>query len=651
MKKYFTLILMLLFVNSSFSQKKKDILLTVDGKPVYTSEFKRVYKKNLDLVKDESQKDVEAYLDLFIDYKIKVAEAYAQDLDQDETYISEFNQYRDQLLRNYVYENKVTSDLSLEAYNRGLIEINANHILILSKFDDLPQDTLKAYAKIKVIYERAKAGEDFETLVKETSEEPNAKTSGGKLGYFTAFSMVYPFETAAYNTEVGSVSEIVRTQFGYHIIKVNDRRERGQQITASHIMISDKSADRTFVPEERINELYGLLLQGEDFAALAEQYSEDKNSAKNGGQLQKFRVGELRAPKFEEAAFSLAQVGDFSKPIKSQFGWHIIKLKEKHPIPTYEEEKEAIDKKLKNGIRSNIVTSALNDQIKEKYGFAVLNDYKLFFNLYVSDDIFKKKWKYDTIAKSQDLAIFSIGKKEVYFNDFAEFIAARQKLKFTAKEKLLLLAEFYDEFETSELKDYFRDNLEFDNDQYATTINEYRNGLLIFDVMNKNIWMKAKNDTVGLRAYYEGVKENYLWNDRVDALLVTSSTEAPVIAARELLLDGKLNEEIKETLNTKDKINVILSEGVFEKGDRSLPENFDMVVGVSKVYSNKNGYKAVKVHEVIPKGIKPLEAVKGKVMSDYQKDLEAKWMDALRSKYKVQIHKKTLRSVKKELKL
>jgi peptidyl-prolyl cis-trans isomerase SurA len=215
---------------------------------------------------------------------------------------------------------------------------------------------------------------------------------------------------------------------------------------------------------------------------------------------------------------------------------------------------------------------------------------------------------------------------------------------------LLLLAEFYDEFETSELKDYFRDNLEFDNDQYATTINEYRNGLLIFDVMNKNIWMKAKNDTVGLRAYYEGVKENYLWNDRVDALLVTSSTEAPVIAARELLLDGKLNEEIKETLNTKDKINVILSEGVFEKGDRSLPENFDMVVGVSKVYSNKNGYEAVKVHKVIPKGIKPLEAVKGKVMSDYQKDLEAKWMDALRSKYKVQIHKKTLRSVKKELK-
>jgi peptidyl-prolyl cis-trans isomerase SurA len=609
-----------------------------------------VYTKNLDLVKDDSQKDVEAYLDLFIDYKIKIAEAYTQKLDKDETYTLEFNEYRDQLLRNYVYENKVTSELSLEAYNRGLSEVNANHILILSKFDDLPQDTLKAFTKIKAIYERAKAGEDFVALVKETSEEPNADKSGGKLGYFTAFSMVYPFETAAYNTEVGSVSEIVRTQFGYHIIKVNDRRERGQQITASHIMISDKSADRTFVPEERINELYGLLLQGEDFAALAEQYSEDKNSAKNGGQLQKFRVGELRAPKFEEAAFSLAQVGDFSKPIKSQFGWHIIKLKEKHPIPTYEEEKETIDKKLKNGIRSNIVTSALNDQIKEKYGFAVLNDYKLFFNLYVSDDIFKKKWKYDTIAKSQDLAIFSIGKKEVYFNDFAEFIAARQKLKFTAKEKLLLLAEFYDEFETSELKDYFRDNLEFDNDQYATTINEYRNGLLIFDVMNKNIWMKAKNDTVGLRAYYEGVKENYLWNDRVDALLVTSSTEAPVIAARELLLDGKLNEEIKETLNTKDKINVILSEGVFEKGDRSLPENFDMVVGVSKVYSNKNGYEAVKVHKVIPKGIKPLEAVKGKVMSDYQKDLEAKWMDALRSKYKVQIHKKTLRSVKKELK-
>ena len=649
MKKYLALTLVLLFINLSFSQNKKDVLLTIDGKPVYTSEFKRVYNKNLDLVKDESQKSVEGYLDLFIDYKIKVAEAYAQNLDKDETYISEFNQYRDQLSRNYILENKVTSELSLEAYERSLEEINANHILVLSKYEDIPQDTLKAYNKIKAIYDRAKAGEDFVALAKENSEEPNADNSGGQLGYFTAFAMLYPFETAAYNTQVGGVSEIVRTQYGYHIIKVNDRRKRGSQITTSHIMLSDKGSNRTFVPADRIIELYALLQQGEDFAKLAEQYSDDKNSAKNGGQLQKFRKGELRAPKFEEAAFSLENAGDYSKPVKSQFGWHIIQLNEKHSIPTYEEERESLEKKVKNGVRSKIVTSALNDQIKDKYGYVEVTNYVPFFNIYVSDDILKKKWEYDTIGNAQDRVIFTIGKKEIRFSDFAKFIVSRQKQQFTATEKSYVLADFYYEFESLELKNYFRDNLEFENVQYASTIREYRNGLLIFDLMNKNIWMKAKNDTIGLQNFYETVKENYTWDDRVDAVIVTTTTEDAALVARNLMLNDKTSEEIKGVLNVDDQINVIISEGVFEKGQRELPGNFEVKVGVSETYSNKDGFTIVRVNKVIPTDIKPLGTVKGKVMSDYQNDLESKWMMRLRDMYKVKIHKKALKRVKKEL--
>lgn len=649
MKKYLALTLVLLFINLSFSQNKKDVLLTIDGKPVYTSEFKRVYNKNLDLVKDESQKSVEGYLDLFIDYKIKVAEAYAQNLDKDETYISEFNQYRDQLSRNYILENKVTSELSLEAYERSLEEINANHILVLSKYEDIPQDTLKAYNKIKAIYDRAKAGEDFVALAKENSEEPNADKGGGQLGYFTAFAMLYPFETAAYNTQVGGVSEIVRTQYGYHIIKVNDRRKRGSQITTSHIMLSDKGSNRTFVPADRIIELYALLQQGEDFAKLAEQYSDDKNSAKNGGQLQKFRKGELRAPKFEEAAFSLENAGDYSKPVKSQFGWHIIQLNEKHSIPTYEEERESLEKKVKNGVRSKIVTSALNDQIKDKYGYVEVTNYVPFFNIYVSDDILKKKWEYDTIGNAQDRVIFTIGKKEIRFSDFAKFIVSRQKQQFTATEKSYVLADFYYEFESLELKNYFRDNLEFENVQYASTIREYRNGLLIFDLMNKNIWMKAKNDTLGLQNFYETVKENYTWDDRVDAVIVTTTTEDAALVARNLMLNDKTSEEIKGVLNVDDQINVIISEGVFEKGQRELPGNFEVKVGVSEPYSNKDGFTIVSVNKVIPTDIKPLGTVKGKVMSDYQNDLESKWMMRLRDMYKVKIHKKALKRVKKEL--
>lgn len=259
MKNYSISIILLFVFSLSFAQRKKDVLLTVDGTPVYVSEFKRVYNKNLDLVKDESQKSVDGYLDLFVDYKLKVAEAYAQNLDKERSYLSEFNKYRDQLSRNYIFEDKITNELTLEAYERGLDEIHARHLLIRSSYEDTPEDTLKAYNKIKRILDRVKEGQDFEDLVKMYSEEPKARESGGDLGYFSVFAMVYPFETMAYNTKVGEISEIVRTQFGYHLIEVLDRRSRNEQLTVSHIMISDNGEDRTFNPEERINELNALL--------------------------------------------------------------------------------------------------------------------------------------------------------------------------------------------------------------------------------------------------------------------------------------------------------------------------------------------------------------------------------------------------------
>jgi len=295
------------------------------------------------------------------------------------------------------------------------------------------------------------------------------------------------------------------------------------------------------------------------------------------------------------------------------------------------------------------VTSALNNQIKEKYGYKVINDYAPFFEIYVNDDVLEKKWEYDTIAAAQDRVIFTIGEKEVRFTDFSKFIAKRQKQGSTAKSKAKLLADFYDEFETDELKNYFKDNLESENEEYAATISEYRNGLLIFDVMNKNIWLKAKNDTVALQNYYETVKENYVWKERVDAAILTFTTKVSADEARKLLLSDKTTDEVKETINAGDKVNVLISEGVFEKGHRELPENFEARVGVSDVYSNKDGFTVVKVNKVIPAGVKPLEAIKGKVMSDYQNKIEAAWMRELKEKYKVEIHKKALKKVKKEL--
>jgi Parvulin-like peptidyl-prolyl isomerase len=282
----------------------------------------------------------------------------------------------------------VTSELTREAYDRGLEEIDADHILVLITLSALPKDTLIAYNKIKTIRDKAINGEDFETLAKKYSEEPKASEHGGKLGYFSVFSMVYNFENAAYNTKVGEISEIVRTEFGYHIIKINDRRIKKHQINVSHIMIFENEKEKEYVPEERINELYSIIMQGESFESVAKQFSEDRNTAIKGGLIKTFGAGDLRAPLFEEAAYALKEEGDISKPIRSSFGWHIIRLNKKFPLPTFEEEKEVIESKVNGGARAFVVTKAVNNKIKEKYGYQEGTGYSPYMNEFVSDSIY-----------------------------------------------------------------------------------------------------------------------------------------------------------------------------------------------------------------------------------------------------------------------
>lgn len=649
-KKIASLLLLFTISFAAVAQKKKDVLLTVNDTPVYASEFKRVYKKNLNLVQDESQKNVESYLQLFIDYKLKIAEAYAQNLHQDANYKKEFSQYQEQLSRNYLYEDKVAEDLALEAYQRGLEEIDASHILVLSTYDDLPQDTLKAYNKIKVIRDRALKGEDFTKLAKETSEEPTAKEHAGELGYFSVFALVYPFETMAYNTPVSEISEIVRTQFGYHIIKVNDRRMRAPEISVSHIMISDKEDDtRTFNPEERIKEIYALIQQGESFENLAQQYSDDKNSGKVGGKLGKFRKGDLRSTEFEEAAYQLTKPGELSKPIKTSFGWHIIRLDELHSEPTYEAQKDMLLKRVQDATRSKVMTSKVNKKIKEKYGYQVNEAYKSFFQAFLSDEVLQRKWVYDTLTPSKDKTLFKIGDRTLKFSDFAAYISDRQRKSQVYKTKEGLIAGMFDEFETLELKKYYRDRLEFENEDYAAIISEYRDGLLIFDVMNKNIWNKAKNDSIGLQTYYNSIKDQYTWKKRVDAMIVSTTDASMANQVSELLRQGKTEEEIKKQLNISDKINVIISNGVFEIDSKELPEEFQAVTGVSKMHAVGDSFVIVQVREVIPPSLKTLDEVRGKVLSNYQNYLEENWIQDLRNKHQVEVHKKVLKKVIKEL--
>jgi len=650
MKKNLLSLVLLFAFGLSFSQSKKDVLLTVDGNPVYVSEFKRVYNKNLELVKDESQRSVDGYLDLFIDYKLKIAAAYDQKMDESLSYNAEFLKYKNQLSRNYLYEDQVSKDLISEAYTRSLEEINANHLLIKVSYDDSASDTLKAYNRIKGLYERAKAGEDFVALVKKYSEEPNANKTGGLLDYFTAFSMVYPFETGAYNTKVGEISDIVRTQFGYHIIKVNDRRKRSGLINVSHIMIGDNGSDRGFDPEERVNEIKKLLAQGESFESLAKQYSDDKNSGNKGGRLVEFRRGDLRAVEFENAAFNLKNVGDISEPIKTDFGWHLIRLDKKPVIATFEQQRDGLKERIKNGDRSKIVSTALSSRIKEKYGFEKKNDYMTFYNTYIGETLLEKMWTFDSLPEVENKVLFTVGEREVKYNSFGQYVYSQKRRHTMFKSATKLITTMYDEFETSKLKRYFIDHLEEESPEYAATIDEYRSGLLIFDVMNENIWKKAKEDSVGLQEFYLKVQNNYIRKDGFEGIIVSSSNEDVAKQAQEILKDEVTSVKVKELLNKDNIVNALVSDGTYEKEQRELPEDLELKIGVSKIYMLNDRFVVVKINDLLPAKIKELDEVKGRVMSEYQNYLEKEWMDGLRKKYSVEVNKKALKKVKKALK-
>ncbi len=649
MKKRIFTILAIVVTVFSYAQQKKDVLLTLNDKPIYAQEFKKVYLKNLELVQDEEQKSVDGYLKLFIDYKLKVAEAYAQGLEKNKDYVKDFSKYEEQLSRNYIYEDNVTSDLVEEAYERGLIEVDVSHILVMCNWDAFPQDTLAAYNKIKGIRERVlKGDEDFNVLAKKLSEEPGVDEKEGRLGYFSVFAMVYPFETEAYNTPIGEVSNIVRTQFGYHIIKVHGRRPKLPQVTVSHIMISSRGDSTGIKGKERINEIYALLKQGESFEELAKKYSDDQNTGKNGGLMRAFTKGDLKAPTFEDAAYELTVPGEISEPVQTRFGWHIIRLEKRHDLPSFIEEKASLERKVKDGERAKIITSAVTDRIKHKYGFQQF-EYLSAFSTIVTDSIVKRKWVFEPLSAAENKKLFIIGDKIFYYNDFGKYIEEKQGKVRPYKQITTMLKIVYDEFETIKVKEYFREKLEEENDDYAAIINEYRDGLLIFEVMAKNVWDKAKNDTLGQRSYYEMHKEKYPWKEHVEANIFRTSNKEDINSVVEYLNKGKNADEIKELMNLDGKVKVMVTNGVFEKGANELPKDFELKSGISKIYEEDNAFTIVVVEKALPAGIKDYEDVKGRVLSDYQNDMEKSWMQGLRDTYTVKVDEKVLKRLKKEL--
>lgn len=645
-------LLLLLYFGNAFSQEN-EVLFSIDDKPFYTDEFIRVYNKNLDLVKDESQKDLDVYFDLFLGYKLKVDKAYKIGLQNSVKYQNELKSYRTQLSKNYTSDSKVTEALIEEAYKRSLKQIKASHIIIFVDENASPKDTLKAYNQIKKIREEISNGMPFEDAAVKYSEDPSVKENKGDLGYFSTFRMVYPFESAAYHTAKDSVSKITRTRFGYHIIKVTDIKDNEGEVTVAHIMILDnKEASRSDMAKKTIDDIYQKIQQGEKFEELAKQFSEDKSSSSNGGVLQRFGSGQLSSAEFETQAFALVNRGDISAPFKSQFGWHIVKLIDKFPVKTFEESKYELENKIRRDDRSKLITSSLTDKLKKKY--TVSSDYKMLEKVkrLVNDSFYKQEWQVEPdVLKEMNEKLLQINNDKVVVNasTFLQYIQEQQKQNIQIKPIYKLVDHLYGQFVDLKLNEYYDDHLETEFPEFRYVMNEYREGLLLFDLMEKEIWERSKSDTIGQKKYYLDNISNYQWKERIEADIFSSTSKDDIEKAYKYAKKRKSIDYIKEEINQEGKVNIMVQSGIYEEGDKTLPKTIATKSGLSKIVKEGDYYFFMNVKEVLPAQPKDFLDAKGRVINDYQQYLEANWVNELKQDVTIKVNKDVLQKLKKQL--
>ena len=624
---------LLAFVFTVFSQQN-DVLFTVNDKPIYTKEFERVYNKNLDLVQDESQKNVEGYLDLFINYKLKLEEAYSLGLDEKPAYKRELEGYERQLIDKYINDNEVTDQLVMESYERLKKEINADHILVKIDQNASTEQERLALEEIKKLRARV-LQEGYEAVQKDVHN--GATIFAENLGYFTAFKMVYEFENAAYETKVGEISEPFRTQFGYHIVKVNDVRDNRGEITVAHIMVPGQD-------KALIDQIYKRLEQNEEFESLAKQYSIDKSSANRGGVLPPFTGGQLSSSEFEEASFALNTVGAYTKPFKTEFGWHISKLIAKNKLDTFENEKFGLESKVRKDSRSRILNDKRIEKLMKIYNVSYHNSKLKTFEKALNDDYFKGLWSAPENIKTNETLVL-IKNKALTFNDFANFLTNSQRKIQSKKPFNLLVSQLYKDFIDRNLSLYQEENLANENEEFAAIFNEYKEGLLLFDLMGSEIWNAATNDSLALKNYFETHKNNYKFKTRIVA---TISSSAKKDIAKKVAKDLK-NEIAQDQLANKhntSEINVTINSGTYELEDPALPSDLKLKKGVSKVYFHNNAYLVIDIKEILPAGQKTFEEAKGSVISDFQDEKEVNWVKSLREKYKVTINESELNQLK-----
>jgi peptidyl-prolyl cis-trans isomerase SurA len=633
-------IILLCFVLIGNAQVEEEVLFTIDGQDYLVEGFIESYQKNSDLISSETE-TVDDHLKRYINFQLKLKSAYDQQLDTLPSFKKEFDRYYKQIADSYISNGEVTEAMVKETYDRTKTEVRASHILLnISKYEE---DTSAVYQKALMIKKRIENGEDFESLAKTYSEDPSAKNNGGDLNWFNTFKMVYEFEDAAYALEVGEVSEPVRTDYGYHIIKKTGERPSKGKLKTAHIMLLP--GDSLQDPEVRIQKIYNRLEAGEDFHELAKQYSQDPNSASKGGYVSPFSLGGLNSKVYENESYALESEGDYTKPFKTRFGWHIVKLIETIPLEPYDDVKEEYKRRLKSSSRSKVLVSKIKDDLEKLYTVEVEEEGKNYFLNLMDESFSKGKWRYQPDENLSSKTIITVEDVKINYNTFGEYLERQQRSLSKLPDPKIVLENAVEDLVYSELLSYHKTQLPEIDKEFGDRIEEYKNGILIFDYMTAKVWEPVSSDSLSQRKYYDKNTTDFTIPRRVKGQLYTSKDKRSLKD-----LKSELKSRTKEdTLAINIPADVILEEVTLEGSSLKLPERFKFKVGVSKIYKHLDQFLIMNVEEVEEERVAKFEEVNGRIISILQEENEQDIISELRADYEVIVNDEVLKKVKESL--
>lgn len=651
MKKRLVLALGLLLSVQAFGQTDQTVM-EIDGKKVSKSEFLQIYLKNNNAPKYDKQ-SLDEYMELFKKFKLKVAEAEALGYDTIPKLKKELDGYRKQLAQPYLIDSTQNKALVQQAYERMKTEVRASHILVKLPENPSPEDTLKAYNRIMALKKRIDTGESFESVAtgKDGSEDPSVSRNRGDLGYFTAFQMVYQFEEAAYSTPVGKVSAPVRTRFGYHILKVVDTRPARGTMKAAHIMVAtgkDATQEDIDAARKKIDEILAQLNAGESFEHLASEYSDDSQTAERGGELPLFGTGTTTRmiPEFEEAAFSLKNNGDVSQPVQTPYGFHLIKRLDWTPLRSFDELKKEIQSKVNKDERAMVTQNSFIEKLKKSYGYK--NNYAKTSKWFVQNldsNYFKGQWNYAKLKSNS--VMFSLGKQQFTQKQFAEYLKNNYRAVRTDDYKSLVAKQFKT-WQNAEIIAYEESKLDAKYPEFKALMQEYHDGILLYEIMSDKVWNKAIKDTTGLKNFFESHNANYMWGKRYDAYVYECNDAQIAKQVAGLLKSDTISSRtIIGIVNKDSQLNLRVRTGKLEVETTPYLKGHDLKVGVNQVYEFDGKFYIVKVAQILDPAQKQLNEAKGAATADYQNYLEQQWLNELVKKHPIIVHEAVLYSLGK----